>query len=174
MPDTDRSAPATAERPERELPRWRLSETAWAYWTLEVALIAAAALIGALVVRAAVGDQGDIVRTIGRAAVWIVLGGGVTAAALVPVMRVRRWRWELRDDEIDLRHGTLTEHRTIVPMSRVQHVELVRAPLGRFFGLATIIVHTAAGEVEIPALDDRRAVAARDQIADLARAPDDL
>ncbi len=93
---------------------------------------------------------------------------------VVPGLRVRRWRWEVRPEEVDLRHGAFTEVRTIVPMSRVQHVDVRRTLLARQAGAADLVIHTAAGETTIPMLAEAAAVEVRDRIADLARAPDEL
>lgn len=94
--------------------------------------------------------------------------------AVVPVLRTRRWRWALRAAELDLRHGAVTERRTIVPISRVQHVELRRTLAGRLTDTVALVVHTAAGATTIPALSERDAVDVRDRIADRAQRPDDL
>jgi membrane protein YdbS with pleckstrin-like domain len=95
-------------------------------------------------------------------------------AGLVPELRWRRWRYEVRDEEIDLRHGTVTVTRTLVPMLRVQHVDTTRGPLDQLLGLATVVVHTAAGRTIIPALDAPEAGHLRDRIAALARTADEL
>lgn len=111
------------------------------------------------------------VRAGASAAAVIVALVGVFA---VPQLRWRRWRWELRDEEIDLRHGAVTEIRTIVPMARVQHVDVRRSLVAQNFGMADVVIHTAAGETKLPMLSEADAVEVRDRIADLARSPDDL
>ncbi len=105
--------------------------------------------------------------------VLAVLVGAVGAIG-VPQLRWRRWRWELRDEEIDLRHGAVTEIRTIVPMARVQHVDVRRTFLAQNLGMADVVIHTAAGHTTIPMLLEADAVEVRDRIADLARTPDEL
>ncbi len=127
-----------------------------------------------MVLARGLGDEGGVVGTVGGllplAAALLV----VWRVAVVPSLRWRRWRWELHDEELDLRHGLVTEVRTIVPMSRVQHVEVRRTPLASSLGLSEIVVHTAAGTTAVPAMDERDADAVRDRIADLARVPDVL
>ena len=76
-----------------------------------------------------------------------------SAIVVVPELRWARWRYEVRDEEIDLRHGTVRITRTLVPMLRVQHVDTTQGPLDQALGLATVVVHTAAGTTTIPALD---------------------
>ena len=110
----------------------------------------------------------------GRA--WMLLPILVLAigAGLVPELRWRRWRYEVRDEEIDLLHGTVRLTRTLVPMLRVQHVDTTRGPLDQLLGLSTVVVHTAAGTTTIPALEEYDAGMLRDRIAALARTADEL
>ena len=127
-----------------------------------------------MVLARGLGDEGGTLGTVGG--LLPVAAGTLVAwrVAVVPSLRWRRWRWALYDEELDLRHGLVTEVRTIVPISRVQHVEVRRTPLASALGLSEVVVHTAAGTTEVPAMDERDAVAVRDRIADLARVPDDL
>jgi uncharacterized protein len=97
----------------------------------------------------------------------------VVGTPLVPELRWRRWRWEVREREIDLRRGVLRERRTLIPMMRVQHVETTRGVLEQALGLATVAIHTAAGSHTIPLLPDRDAGVLRARIADLARTEED-
>ncbi|CAA9515362.1 MAG: hypothetical protein AVDCRST_MAG13-3038 [uncultured Solirubrobacteraceae bacterium] len=158
-------------RPE---PSRLLGRRARAYWTLSGLGTGLPLVLVAMLVGLGLGDEGGAVGTVGGllpvAAALVV----VWRVAVVPSLRWRRWRWELYDEELDLRHGLVTEVRTIVPVSRVQHVEVRRTPLASSLGLSEVVVHTAAGTTEVPAMDERDAVAVRDRIADLARVPDDL
>jgi membrane protein YdbS with pleckstrin-like domain len=99
---------------------------------------------------------------------------GVFQALAVPELRWRRWRYEVRDEEIDIRHGSIRVTRTLVPMLRVQHVDTTRGPIEQLFGLSTVVVHTAASETQIPALEEADAAELRDRIAILGRRPDDI
>jgi uncharacterized protein len=104
------------------------------------------------------------------AAILVVAVGGVT----LPILRWRRWRYEVRDEEIDLLRGALVVRRTLIPMTRVQHVDTERTVVSDLFGLRSVTVHTAAGSHSIPALHPDDAAAIRDRIALLAREPDEL
>lgn len=88
---------------------------------------------------------------------------------LFPSLRWRRWRYEVREEEIELQHGILVRIRTLVPMVRVQHVDTVQGPLLRRYHLASVIVHTAATSHEIPALAESEAEELRYFISKLAR-----
>ena len=103
-------------------------------------------------------------------AVGVVAVGGVVA----PLVRWRTWRYEVRDEEIDLLRGAVVVRRTLIPMTRVQHVDTQRTPLSDLFELRSVTVHTAADSHSIPALRPGDAAAIRDRIAVLARQPDEL
>ena len=71
---------------------------------------------------------------------------------LFPTLRWKRWRYEVRENEIELQHGVFVIKRTLVPMIRVQHVDMQQGPILRKYQLATITVSTAATVHEIPAM----------------------
>jgi membrane protein YdbS with pleckstrin-like domain len=104
---------------------------------------------------------------------WLVaLAGLLVLPVTVSLIRWRRWRWDVGEDGIDIRHGTLTERRTLIPWIRVQHVDTRRGIAEQLFGLATVVVHTAAGSHEIPLLDAREAELLRERIGAGARRDD--
>jgi membrane protein YdbS with pleckstrin-like domain len=127
-------------------------------------------LIGCLVAAGALAGE-DL-----PALAWLVRAAGVVALAaggvFVPLLRWRTWRYEIREHEIDLQHGALNVRRTLIPMTRVQHVESERTVLSDLFDLRSVTVYTAAGDHTIPALRPGAAAEIRDRIALLAREPD--
>src|SRR3954469_1290032 len=147
-------------------PSRRLAPTARWLWRAQGLLATVGALVAA----------GVLMAQAPGGAVWILLPLVVAAVGViaVPELRWRRWRYEIRDEEIDLRHGTVRITRTLVPMLRVQHVDTTQGPIDQALGLATVVVHTAAGTTTIPALDALHAGQLRDRIAALARTADEL
>jgi uncharacterized protein len=156
------------ERPTPE-PARPLAPEALRMFAVE-ALGAAVPLAGAAIALALVLVGGAL----GVALCVLAAAVAVAAVVLVPRIRLARFRFEVREDEIDLRHGIVAETRTLVPMARVQHVDMRRTALSRPFGLAAVVFHTAAGANAIPALRDADAAVIRDQIADLAKTPEVL
>ena len=143
---------------------WRLSGLLQA---VPMAAIAIAAAAGAA--------RFDLVPT----PVAVALAAAVVALSAVgvwpyPDLLWRQWRYEIGDVEVDIQRGWLTTTRTLIPMARIQHVDTRRGPLQRRFGLTSVVLYTAAGASEIPALADPVAAAARDRIAALANVQDDL
>ena len=159
------------ERPE---PEGRLAPAARALWTLEILGGGLIATLIAFAVRGPLRDQDGFLHTLGTLGPWLVVLAVLAAAAVIPTLRLARWRWRLDDDELDLRHGTITEIRTIVPVARIQHVDIRRSLWAQIVGVAAVVVHTAAGTTEIPALTNGEAADVRDRLAGLIRTPDDL
>jgi membrane protein YdbS with pleckstrin-like domain len=98
----------------------------------------------------------------------------VVFVVVVPDLRWRRWRYEIREDEVDLQRGIVWVIRTLVPLARIQHVDTQSGPLQRRFGLATVVFYTAAGANQIPELSAAVAAEVRDRIAELTREQDEL
>jgi membrane protein YdbS with pleckstrin-like domain len=144
-----------------------------ALWTLEILATGLVATVVVFAVRGELTDQDGVLRAIGLVVPWLVLAGVIAAAIVVPGIRERRWRWRIDEHELDLRHGTFFEIRTIVPVARIQHVDVKRSPWAQIAGVAAVVVHTAAGTTEIPVLRDAEAADVRDRLAGLIRTPDD-
>lgn len=118
-------------------------------------------------------DEGGALGRLGMAIGVAIVAAIVIGLAGAP-LRYRNWRYELRDDELDIREGAFTITRTVVPLSRVQRVRVERTLTSQLLGVATLEVHTAAGETSIPALELDVADELRDTIARRLKLPDDL
>ncbi|MCJ8008493.1 PH domain-containing protein [Lederbergia wuyishanensis] len=92
---------------------------------------------------------------------------------IIPSIRWSRWRYEVREQEIELQHGVFIITRTLVPMVRVQHVDTVQGPILRKYKLASIQISTAATNHEIPAIELEEAEELRRAISKLARVAED-
>ena len=107
-----------------------------------------------------------------------VLGGialilGILLVGILPSIRMRYWCYEIRDHEVDIQYGIIVIRRSLVPMTRIQHVDTEQGPILRYFKLATLSISTAGTTHKIPALKMERALRLRDQISTLARMSDD-
>jgi uncharacterized protein len=103
----------------------------------------------------------------------LLLGGvcvGILAlAAVVPPLSWARWRYGYLGDLLLMRYGILFVEERAVPVRRMQHVDLVRGPIERLFGLATLVVFTAGNEgssFRVPGLRVARAQQLRDRIVE--------
>lgn len=79
----------------------------------------------------------------------------------------RRTRYRVDDDGWHVRRGVFWRSETLVPRSRVQHVDVNHGPVDRHFGLASLKVHTAGTRMEAVTLHgllEADAVALRDAL----------
>jgi membrane protein YdbS with pleckstrin-like domain len=102
-----------------------------------------------------------------------VLVAAAAVIALVPQRTYLRLRYRLTDQLLQVVRGWLFQTDTIVPLVRVQHLDVVRGPLDKLFGTASLVVHTAGthnSTVTLPGLSPERAAQIRGIIRDYVRA----
>ncbi len=73
-------------------------------------------------------------------------------AVLAPPRRWRRWGYAFTGTELHVEHGLFTRVHTIVPVLRVQHIDVSQDVLERLFRVATLVLHTAGTEDNIVVL----------------------
>ncbi|CAN5816218.1 PH domain-containing protein [soil metagenome] len=155
-------------------PAERLDPRAKTLWRISGALNVLLLLIGASVANWALIRFGDISILVAVLPVLTVLVLGVVVVWVAPGLRWRRWRYEIRPDEVDLQRGIFWIERTLVPLARIQHVDTRQGPLQRRYGLSTVVFYTAAGPNHIPELSTPVAAEVRDRIAALTTEQDEL
>lgn len=151
----------------RPAPANRLPDSVRTMWVCEAAI---GALFGVV---AAFG----LANALGGLMPWLPLAvavAGVAWVLVVPRARHARWRWQLHEEELDLLSGIWSVTRTIVPLTRIQHVAVQRTGWTRLFGVVVVQVNTAAGGTAIPGLEPAQADDLRDRILARLRTPDDL
>ncbi len=80
--------------------------------------------------------------------------------------------YRLTDRFLQVLRGWLFHTDTIVPLVRVQHLDVTRGPLDKMFGTATLVVHTAGTHnsiVTLPGLSPERAAEIRDIVREHVR-----
>lgn len=153
---------------EIQVPQKRISVRALPVWRITGLIIAL--FVWLLII------GGSIFVYIKGLSFWLVVVGFFVGLLitllftfLIPFIRWKRWRYEVRDQEIELQHGVFFMKKTLVPMIRVQHVDTVQGPILRKYDLATITIATAATVHQIPAIDLNEAEELRRAISQLAR-----
>lgn len=153
-------------------PQTRISERALVVWRISGAVSSLFSWIvgGGLITLAVLFDW----------PIWIIAGVIVLVLIFsylnilfIPKLRWKRWRYEVREQEIELKRGVFIIKRTLIPMIRVQHVDTQQGPLLRKYQLSTVMISTAATVHEIPALDMEEAEELRQSISRLARVADE-
>lgn len=92
-------------------------------------------------------------------AAWLIL--------VMPGRRYQRWGYTFGGDRLRVVHGFLFHHDTVVPLGRIQHIDVRQGPLMRGWGLAQLTVHTAGthgSSVSLPGLHLADAEAMREAI----------
>jgi membrane protein YdbS with pleckstrin-like domain len=149
-------------------PANRISKAAVWYWAVRYGFY----LVVALVV---VGTPTALVPIshASRVTTFAVMAG-LAALALVVVVGIPLWRysihrWEVTEGFIVTRSGAIFRDWRIVPLHRVQTVEVSQSIVERAFGVARLVVRTAsyAGSTEVPGLN---ADVARDVAGELSQA----
>lgn len=133
-------------------------------WVLRVGMLFTwvPLLIGALVVEFVLSEA--IAENPDAAFLALVpqgaLSGTVMLIALVMLIFVPQRRYNARGyhmsaDRLRVVRGVLWHSDTVVPFGRVQHIDLHQGPVERFFGIATLTLHTAGNHnasVHLPGL----------------------
>lgn len=113
--------------------------------------------------------------------VWLVAGTTAGTAVLLGLLaasavtwrglhgRYTSWRYEERAEELFVSRGYLFHRQVVVPYGRMQFIDVTAGPVDRWFGLATVQLHTAAAasDARIPGLPRAEAERLRDQLARL-------
>lgn len=73
-------------------------------------------------------------------------------AGFVPAQRWRRWGYAFTGTELHVAWGVWTHVHVIVPVSRVQHIDVSQGLLERLFGVATLTLHTAGTDANLVSL----------------------
>ncbi|QIG54351.1 PH domain-containing protein [Altererythrobacter sp. BO-6] len=101
-----------------------------------------------------------------------VIIGPVALIALLVILRLPMRRFAARGyamstDRLRVVRGLLFRHDTVVPFGRVQHIDVNQGPIERFFGIATLTLHTAGthnASVNLPGLGETLARDMREEI----------
>jgi membrane protein YdbS with pleckstrin-like domain len=135
------TVPSSLEEPQRLDPRSITAGRigAWIFLTALAALSLPALLI-ALVTRGGLGVA------IGLLATLAVLGLLAVPVHLGPAWRYRHTWYRVDPSGLEIGRGRLWERLVTVPHARIQHLDIVRGPLERRLGLATLVIYTAGHE----------------------------
>ena len=96
-----------------------------------------------------------------------ILLGAILLTIFLPRLQYRFWRFDLRAEELYLERGVVNRIKTIVPLRRIQHLDVSQNILEREFSLSKLIVHTAgsrSSDVVLPGLKLDEAEQLRDDV----------
>jgi membrane protein YdbS with pleckstrin-like domain len=136
---------------------WRLTTL------IGLGVLAAAASIPVVPLLLALDPPGLLLAALGALAF-------VLAAVLVlwyPARAFRAWSFRLDERVLETRSGVVFHVTRLVPLTRLQHVDLQVGPLERMHGLSSLVLHTAGtrqASITIPGLRPDLAARLRDHL----------
>jgi uncharacterized protein len=111
-----------------------------------------------------------------NAMLFFIIGWSVLAIFFVwysfwyPPRAYRAWSYKIDERVLETRSGIIFWVVQLLPLTRLQHVDLERGPIERRYGLTTLVLHTAgthASTITIPGLAADEAVRLRDHLVEV-------
>ncbi|SNR47358.1 PH domain-containing protein [Blastococcus mobilis] len=137
----------TAAPPPVREPAWPLSRSAIGLWVTEGVISSVSLGIAATLFATFVAPDAPAPFPLFR---WLipvaVLVYAVVVIGIRPWVRFRVHRWEVTAEAVYTLTGWLTRTWTLVPISRIQTVDVTRGVLQQLFGLSTVAVLTASSQ----------------------------
>ena len=166
-PDPVLEPAVSARPPSTPIPGEALDSRVVPYWLatgLVSALVLGGVVLGGLL---AFGERLPMSVAFSWSLAAILVGSQLVWALISPGLAHRAWRFSIDDALLVARFGIVFRQEKVIPTNRLQHVDLMRGPIERLFGLATLVVHTAGTEAvafRLPGLAVARANELRDRI----------
>jgi membrane protein YdbS with pleckstrin-like domain len=99
---------------------------------------------------------------------WFALAAGALwYCRWRPTRAYRAWGYRLDHRVLETQSGVWFRLTRLLPLNRLQHVDLHRGPFERLFGLASLVLYTAgtsSASITIPGLDQAEASRLRDRL----------
>ncbi len=157
-------------------PQWRVASSAIGLWTVQEIIGALFLLIPAMAASLFVPDAAPRWLVVTSDILpWALAAFFLAEVVVLPRYKYAVHRWEVTPDGIYTLTGWLSRTWILVPISRIQTVDVTRGPLQRMFGLATVSVRTASaqGSIEIEQLEAYTAAQVADDLSKRANLYDD-
>ncbi len=147
---------------------WRISATLWWLPVVITALVFDVVAIVRRIELPLLGlDGGDPTWWPPGVLIASALILSILYVVYVPRLRYRFWRWHVSGDALFVERGIVNRVRTLVPLRRVQHLDVSQNLIERRVDLGKLIVHTAGTQnhtVTLPGLRYDEAVALRERL----------
>ncbi len=105
---------------------------------------------------------------------WIPVFAGTAGLALVAAVAIAQrieadhMGYLIREHDVSLRSGVISRSVATAPFARVQHVSIASGPVERRFGLSTLQLRTAGGQIAVPGLPHAVAERLKELVAERA------
>lgn len=108
-------------------------------------------------------------KWIGLIVMAVAVGIALWLMWLIP-RQVRAMGWAVTGTDLQIRKGIMFKSLTVVPLGRLQYVDVEEGPVARHFGIAQVKLHTASAstDAELPGIPREQAAQLREEISELA------
>ncbi|MGL4761628.1 MAG: PH domain-containing protein [Sarcina sp.] len=72
---------------------------------------------------------------------------------IAPAFSYKQWSYMIDDEEIWYREGIFWSKEVVIPIVRIQNINLNEGPISKSLGIADVTIGTAGGSYKIPALN---------------------
>ncbi len=137
------------------------------YWRVSAALTSAAIFVGFAVYAVPALYFAPKIGVGLLVAATLTSTPGLLFALVTSSMRYRRLAYSTDHGVLRLRYGVLVHTEKVIPTRRLQHIDIDRGPVERWFGLVSLSVFTAGGRratFSLPGLSPQTAEALRAQL----------
>lgn len=70
-----------------------------------------------------------------------------------PSFEYKQWKYAITKDKVEFSEGIFFIKTVIIPIVRIQHIQVNQGPINRWLGLASIVISTAGGIHKIPNIE---------------------
>ncbi|MCF0147666.1 MAG: PH domain-containing protein [Clostridium sp.] len=101
-----------------------------------------------------VNDKVNVYFTVGSI---ILIGLLLINSIVYPIIEYKQWRYTITKDKIEFTEGIFFIRKVIIPIIRIQHIQLNQGPINKILKLYNITIFTAGGLHKIPNIEIKRA-----------------
>ncbi|WP_242846001.1 PH domain-containing protein [Clostridium novyi] len=132
----------------------KMLKNAWRLSNFIVLIIVSAIAIGLRIVfNHKLGKYGFVASIIVGVIIFLL----IVDVLINPIIEYKQWKYIITEDRIEFVHGIYFLTTTIIPMVRIQHIDIEEGPINRMYKLAKITIHTAGGVHKIEGIPKEKA-----------------
>ncbi|PRR82622.1 PH domain-containing protein [Clostridium vincentii] len=86
---------------------------------------------------------------------WPLAIGGLLSFLSIfvhPFIEYKQWKYCIAEDRVEFTHGVYYKSKNIIPISKIQHLEIIQGPIQKLFHLSSIEIYTAGASHKIEAI----------------------
>ncbi|WP_416176459.1 PH domain-containing protein [Clostridium sp.] len=87
----------------------------------------------------------------------LIIAMCIVDSYIFPFIEYKQWKYGIFKDKIELIRGIIVKKKTVIPISRIQNLEIKQGPIQRIYGIASVNIITAGITEEIPLITYKEA-----------------